>query len=241
MKKDLLEGVQKVIVVATDEKAYQKVKQVPNSAGLLIPGKIEIILRNSFNDIFILTRHVPNLQIERFSAEIILLLKDIDQFPDDGVIARYQRLGFDTKKGNRLKKILIENSLVESEEVQASNTSMLLLGLTNTAEKLLSQYKKEIRVTRNEITENISHRKRPNRREWIATGIPQPDICIVIETGKSDVVSNVKRDLAEGYKKIIVVVADLKAFEKVVKRLNETELLISSRVDVVLKNEFAGY
>ncbi|WP_145112920.1 ATP-binding protein [Gimesia panareensis] len=236
VKRDLLEGMQKVIVVTTDEKAHQKVEQVLGAANLLIPGKVEIILRNSFDDFYALTRHVPNLQKEIFSDEIIQLLKDITQSPDEGVSARYQRLGFDTKKGNRLKKSLIENGLVESQKVQAGNNSKLLLQLTDTAKKLLSQNEKTGDVNRSKTIGSISHRKRPDRREWLAAGVPQPDICIEILQDTTDVVSKVRQDLAEGYKKVIVVVKKEREAKQVTQRLEAVRLLIPSRVIVTLED-----
>ena len=48
VKRDLREEVQKVIVVATDEGALKKVERQLAEEGLLILGRVEILLRDEF-------------------------------------------------------------------------------------------------------------------------------------------------------------------------------------------------
>jgi predicted RecB family endonuclease len=59
------------------------------------------------------------------------------------------------------------------------------------------------------------------------------NVAIEIETGKSDVVSNVKRNLLSGFQKVIVVATDRQALKKVERQLAKESLLIPERVEVV--------
>jgi len=52
------------------------------------------------------------------------------------------------------------------------------------------------------------------------------------------VVSNVQRDLLEGYKEVIVVVTNEEALEKVERQLREASPSIPNRVRIALRDEF---
>ena len=62
-------------------------------------------------------------------------------------------------------------------------------------------------------------------------------IAIEIETGKSDVASNVKRDLLAGAHRVVVVATDEPALEKLEKQLANAALVIPGRVWVVLQDQ----
>ena len=85
------------------------------------------------------------------------------------------------------------------------------------------------------------HRRQPDQ-QWAGTpdvvvkGGLRPRIVIEVETGKSDVVSIVKRDLLEGAEKVIVVATDEGALQKVERQLHSAGLLIPPRVVVVLRD-----
>ena len=64
--------------------------------------------------------------------------------------------------------------------------------------------------------------------------VKKEKIAIEIETGKSNYIRNVQQDLLAKYDKIMVVVTDKIAFEKVEKGLAKTGLLIAKRVELVL-------
>ena len=59
-------------------------------------------------------------------------------------------------------------------------------------------------------------------------------IAIEIETGKSDAIHNIKKDLQESFDKIISVVLDKKAKERVGSSLSEEE---KERVEVIEKSD----
>ena len=59
-------------------------------------------------------------------------------------------------------------------------------------------------------------------------------IGIEVETGKSDVVANVKNCLRSGFDKILIVATDEPALMKVQRALANSGLLIHGRIDVIL-------
>ena len=64
-----------------------------------------------------------------------------------------------------------------------------------------------------------------------------------VETGKnkgSDAIGNVKRDLLTGFDKVIVVATDKTALKKVEGKVAKAELLIPTRVEVVLRDGLAN-
>ena len=61
-------------------------------------------------------------------------------------------------------------------------------------------------------------------------------VAIEVETGKSDVVRNVKNCLSSDFNKVIVVATDEAALEKVERQLAKAGLMIPSRVEIVLRD-----
>lgn len=62
-------------------------------------------------------------------------------------------------------------------------------------------------------------------------------VAIEVETGKSDVVANVKRALAEKVDRIVVVATDEVAYKKVERALAAAGLLIDGRVSIADRHE----
>ena len=68
----------------------------------------------------------------------------------------------------------------------------------------------------------------------------QESIGIEIETGKSDVVANVKRCLRSGFNRVIVVATDEQAFRRIERSLTLRGLLIPGKVRVVMGKDDLG-
>ena len=60
------------------------------------------------------------------------------------------------------------------------------------------------------------------------------NIAIEIETGKSDIIRNVKQDLLSGFGKVLIVAVDKKALGKVERELAREGLIGFWRVEIVL-------
>lgn len=63
-------------------------------------------------------------------------------------------------------------------------------------------------------------------------------VGVEIETGKSDVVKNVKQDLMFGCTRIVIVATDKGAFGKVERELARAGLLGIDSIRVVLRDEY---
>ena len=66
--------------------------------------------------------------------------------------------------------------------------------------------------------------------------IPAYLLNIEIETGKSDVVWNVRQDLLSNYDKVLVVATDEKALKIVEEKLARAGLIIPKRVEIILRD-----
>jgi hypothetical protein len=63
-------------------------------------------------------------------------------------------------------------------------------------------------------------------------------IAIEIETGKSDVVWNVKQDLLSRFSTVLVVATDEGALDRVERQLAKAGLIVPKRINVVLRDQF---
>jgi len=63
------------------------------------------------------------------------------------------------------------------------------------------------------------------------------NLAIEIETGKSDVIANVKRDLLCNVQKVIVVATDEGALKRVERQLAKEGLLIPGRVEFGMEDD----
>lgn len=197
----------------------------------------------------------PRVLMADIKHSALPLLHDIIQYPHDGVRKRYERLQVSVAKGNQWKQTLLDQGYVTAERIKFGRAYRMLLYPTKAGKNLVMPHKRgrdgragfehEYYKQHNadKLTQagfqtalEVPRKKRPGRMDLIAAGLSQPNLCVEIETGKSDVVANVKHDLAEGYKKIIVAVTDEQALEKVTQQLDRAGLLIPPRVVVVLRD-----
>jgi hypothetical protein len=174
-------------------------------------------------------------------------LHDVMQHPDDGIRQRYARLGVSGDKGNRLKTQLVETGVLEEQELKAGRTRKLLLRITTVARErfglrravgrgsLAHEYWKRAyaRVLRERGYSVEVEARRQNG--WVNVLARKSDqtLAVEIETGKSDVASNVQNDLLSGLTKVLVVATDESAFRRVERKLARAGLLIPARVEVV--------
>ncbi len=174
------------------------------------------------------------------------ILDDILLYPDDGVDARYKRLGLSTYRGHRSVQQLLKAGILEESRVQIGSTRRRVLRHNQSLTRGL-------RDRTGGPGESIAHEfwKRQAARELLAAGyrvrleapraIGRTDvagtsttwrIAIEVETGRSDVLHNVRQNLLSGFDRIIVL-----ATTRVARRVSERRLaeagLLSARVKVL--------
>ena len=180
-------------------------------------------------------------------------VEDVVQHPDDGVRARYLRLRLSGEKGNRLKLDLIAKGLLEAETIPVERTRKVVLRLSGLGRESIG-----LDGAGGSGRESIAHEywKRWYARRYREQGyrvqveaprgggrvdvLAEKDgrrIAIEIETGKSDVVSNVRGCLRAGIEEVRVVPTNQEARETVERALARARLLVTGRVMISTAEE----
>lgn len=183
--------------------------------------------------------------------EYHFLLEDVTNHRDDGVKARYNRLGWGANKGNRIKNELLKKGWLEEELVGLGNTRRTLLRLSRDARNIVGD---------NATKESIAHEhwkrfyaqlfrergykvtleaERVGGRVDVLAVKDGKTIGIEIETGKSDIVSNVRNCLRSKFHHVIVVATNQKALMTSLKSIAKAGLYIPPRVVLVLQDDRA--
>ena len=176
-------------------------------------------------------------------------IEDVLQHPNDGVKARYKRVGLSTGTANRLKDQLLAQGWLEDQTVDIGQTRKVILRLTKQSKEALDldtsepqhgsivhEYWKRFYAER--FREQGYHVEfevpRQSGRVDVVAQKDGEKIAIEIETGKSDFVRNIQQDLAAKYNKVLVVATNKSAFKKIEKSLVRFGLLIPNRILLVL-------
>lgn len=181
------------------------------------------------------------------------LLRDITLYPDDGVKQRYHRLGWSIGKGNALKEQLLQQGWLEAQTLDMGQTRKVLLGLTSSAKaslgldaaapdfgSLVHEYWKRYfgqRFAEQGYRITFEAPRQSGRVDLVAEK-EYEKIAVEIETGKSDFVGNVRRNLREKFTRIVVVATDTAGYTKIESQLVRSGLLIPGRVELVLRDDY---
>ena len=179
----------------------------------------------------------------------LAFIRDVLKHADDGVKVRYVRLGLSVGTGTKIKEGLVQSGIIEQEVVSLGTTRKNLLRLTGegrevfgvkngaaTNESMKHEYWKRVYASRfgHEGYKVQFEVPRKSGRVDVVALREGEAIAIEVETGKSNVVKNVRDDLLEGFGKVIVVATDKVALRKVERDLGRAGLIIPGRVEVVL-------
>lgn len=190
------------------------------------------------------------------NAMELAFIDDILLHKDDGVKQRYKRLEMSIGGGNKIKEKLIHDGWLESDFVKVGKSRKVILRLTSTAQKSLGfdniparfgsvaheYWKRYYGRLFQDYDYRISFEtpRKSGRIDVVAAGKDEK-IAVEIETGKSDVVRNVKQDLLSAYSRILVVATDKSALKKVEKLLAKKGLIIPKRIEIILAGEFPNF
>ncbi len=148
-----------------------------------------------------------------------------------------------------MKEGLLYQGWIESQTVELGQTRKVLLRLTKRAKEALGLDSEipEYGSLVHEYWKRFYGRKFEQQGYEVDFEVPRKSgrvdvvackknerIAIEIETGKSNIVQNVKQDLIAKFDKVLVVATDKKAFEKVERELGRASLIISEKVEIVL-------
>ena len=199
-------------------------------------------------------QQVPRIPLYDIPLEppAFVFLDNVVNYPDDGVKARYRRLGLSAGTGNRVKDQLLDQGWLEDQVAEIGRTRKVLLRLTPQTREALNlgcsepqhgsivhEYWKRFyaqRFREQGYQVEFEAPRKSGRVDVVAKNESEK-IAIEIETGKSDFIRNVQQDLAAKYNKVFVIATDKPAFKKIEKKLAQAGLLIAGRVKLVLVAE----
>lgn len=162
------------------------------------------------------------------------LLADIFQNPLSSVTQRYSRIGIDSKAGNECKKDLIATGLIEPRNIILKTGRITLFELTAKGRSVLTDLGYEAKNNK----ESVEHKFWKNKigEYYKDKGFDvlveehingKPDIIVMgndkktaveIETGNSDFIKNIERDV-KLFDEVICVATNKEAETKIVKNL----------------------
>lgn len=178
-------------------------------------------------------------------------LIDIGKFPVSGVTTRYSRLGWSRHQGNRVQKELMGNGLITFRPVSTMKGKIKVMVLTDKGKDAIKDVKIEKVFNKNASWEHeywkyrigMHFRNKGYKATFeykIGDGksvdvVAEKDgrrTAIEIETGKSEYVYNVKKNLDYGFEEIIVAALDRGIKENILSDLNEAGLDSDERIKV---------
>ena len=191
-------------------------------------------------------RQIPQNDDQRskevgITSEEQILLHDIHSNKLSGVVERYRRLQWSRRKGNELKNSLLKKQLIETEEIPTKSGRVIVLKLTkigkSNIDQPISQDIREGGITHEfwknkyaQILKNegfdITFEKSIGDGKYVDVVASKNDIRIAIEveTGRSDILTNIKKCLEANFDRIIVVAVNEKIESKVKSLLESNDL-----------------
>jgi hypothetical protein len=203
--------------------------------------------------------HIPDEYKELLSDEEKLFLKDIITHKYIPISKRYKYLNIGIRKGNKIKNLLLEKGLIETEEIIMKTGRVLLTKLSKTGENLMKKEGYDLNKLngkagleheywRHKIIEylkkmnyKINNEVQINGEADIIGELNGIKICLEIETGKSGYehpIDNIKKDQKAGFDRIISVATNRNTLENLQKNLKEIGL-DNNKIKVVLADDFA--
>jgi hypothetical protein len=185
------------------------------------------------------------------------LLIDIAKNPISGVVARYSRLGLNRYQGNKLQKELQDKNLVYWKPVSTMKGRLKVLVLTNEGKRAIKDVKIEKIFNKRGSFEHEYAKFKVGeyyreRGYWVTFEykigegksvdvVAEKDgkrIAIEIETGKSDAIYNILKDLEAGFDEVISVALNSKIKEKIMSELLESGLDKNKNIKLIEISEF---
>ncbi|MCK4829785.1 ATP-binding protein, partial [bacterium] len=177
---------------------------------------------------------------EEENANMSKLLMDIFLNPLLSITQRYKKLKLNPNYGNKFKNLLITEKLTHPRKIVTKSGWITLLELTQKGRAMLRDLGCEVK----DIKEGVVHKywkskiaeyyRNKNCEVLVEEYVNgKPDIIVMngnkkiaveIETGKSDVIGNIEKDLKAGFNEVICVATNRQVEEKIKERLKDKNL-----------------
>lgn len=204
----------------------------------------------------------PDSKTDEKQIMVGKMLKDIEDHPFNGIASRNKRLRISPRKGNELVNGLSNQGLVNKVGIKEKSGRKYLLEIReNIRQELLNRGARikaidrakdggiEHRYRNRQIGEiNAKHgfkveiEKRIKNDGYIDQVITKngKSMAIEIETGKSNYVENIQRDLRHCFAKVICVATNITAHSKIEAGLARACLLDHPRLVLLTANQYSG-
>jgi hypothetical protein len=209
-----------------------------------------------------LVRSIEGL-VNKEEKEVVLeaderrFLEDIARFPISGVVARYARLGLNRYQGNNLQRQLLDKGLICWRPVSTRTGRLKVLVLSDAGKKAIPDVRVEKvfhkaggfehESAKLKVGEHFKQKgytvtyeyKLPSGRS--VDVVAEKDgkrIAIEIETGKSDSLYNIRKDLEVGFNNIICFCLTETVEANIFYQLKEAGLAKNKRINLLSINEF---
>jgi len=209
-----------------------------------------------------LVRTVEGL-VNKEEKEVVLtegerkFLMDIARNPISGVVARYARMGINRYQGNQIQQRLLEKKLISWKPVSTRTGRLKVLVLTDEGKKAIPEIKIEKVFHKSGSWEHEYWKQKVGehyRRQGydvtfeykIGDGksvdlVAEKDgkkIAIEIETGKSDSVYNIKKDLEAGFDETLIIALSPDVEKKIKDEIVDLKLLRKERIKIICQQKF---
>jgi len=183
-----------------------------------------------------------------------LLLIDILKYPFSSIVRRYEKLNFNRRRGNAYKDNLLQKGHIKPKEIKLSNGRIMLFELTEKGRQFLERLGYQTYRDRNGIEHRFWKWKIADyyRRKGFKVFVEKPingnvdvavkkdhySIAIEIETGESDFIKNILKDLKAGFDLVISVATNEMVENKIREALAVKKLDKVKRVKVTTVRAF---
>jgi len=183
-----------------------------------------------------------------------LLLIDILKYPFSSIVKRYEKLNFNRRRGNAYKDNLLQKEYIKPKEIKLSNGRIMLFELTEKGRQFLERLGYQTYRDRNGIEHRYWKWKIADyyRRKGFKVFVEKPingnvdvavkkdhySIAIEIETGESDFIKNILKDLKAGFDLVISVATNEMVENKIREALAVKKLDKIKRVKVTTVRAF---
>lgn len=186
-----------------------------------------------------------------------LFLLDIVKNPISTVVERYRRLGINPKTGNRWKDFWISHSVIVPKRIITKSGWIALFEITDKGIEVLRSTGYNVKNTsegmehkfwKEKIAEHykrqgydVAVEEERNGSADIVIKKGKERIAVEIETGNSDHLNNITRDLNAGFKSVICVPTNRYAQHKIAQDIErqclqeKVELILAFKFDIILR------
>jgi len=178
-------------------------------------------------------------------------LEDVMRYRSCGITERYKRLGLSVDEGNRIKNLILSSNFIFCSDVSTGRGRLKYLELSEKGKELLRKMGHEIEegkkggaeheYWKHRVAELLKTRGYDIELEKavgdsgtvdiVATN-KDKNLAVEIETGKSDAVANIKKDLAAGFDEVVSVATNDAVARKIKGLLKNNHVEDSGRLNV---------